>query len=51
MSYDDFKKHFTDFDITFVSIDQLYADDAGQGSKCKGNLHFYRLRGSGGERI
>ena len=37
MSYADVKKHFTDFEITNVTIDQLYEDDAGQGSKFKGH--------------
>ena len=32
MSYTDFKKHFTDFEICNVSVDQLYEDEAGQGS-------------------
>ena len=31
MSYDDFKKHFTDFEMCSVSIDDLYEDDK---SKC-----------------
>lgn len=33
MSYNDFKKHFTDFEICNVSIDQLYEDDSGQRSE------------------
>lgn len=30
MSYDDMKKHFTDFEVCSVSVDELYEDD---GSK------------------
>ena len=37
MSFSDIKKHFTDFEITNVSIDNLYEDEAGQGSKGKGH--------------
>ena len=33
MSWADVKKHYTDFEITNVSIDQLYEDEAGQGLK------------------
>ena len=29
MSYDDMRKHFTDFEICSVSVDQLYEDDSG----------------------
>lgn len=32
MSYDDFLKHFTDFEICSVSVDKMYEDDSGQGS-------------------
>ena len=30
MSFTDFKKHFNDFEICSVSVDQLYEDDAGR---------------------
>ena len=33
MSWADVKKHYTDLEITNVSIDQLYEDEAGQRSK------------------
>ena len=29
MSFDDFKKHFTDIEMCSVSIDHLYEDDSG----------------------
>ena len=29
MSYEDFKKHFTDFEICSLSVDSMYEDDAG----------------------
>ena len=29
MSFQDFKKHFTDFEVCNVSVDQLYEDDNG----------------------
>ena len=37
MSWADVKKHFTDLEITNVSIDPLHEDEAGQRLKCKGN--------------
>ena len=30
MSFPDFKKHFTDFEVCNVSIDQLYEDEKGK---------------------
>ena len=30
MSFDDFKKHFTDLEMCSVSIDELYEDEAGE---------------------
>lgn len=30
MSYQDFKKHFTDFEVCNISIDQLYEDENGK---------------------
>lgn len=35
MSYDDFLKHFTDFEICSVSVDKMYEDDSGQSSLSK----------------
>ena len=29
MSYEDFMKHFTDFEVCSVSVDELYEDDNG----------------------
>ena len=33
MSYDDFRKHYTDFEICNICMEQLYEDETGQGSK------------------
>ena len=33
MSFPDFKKHFTDFEVCNVSIDQLYEDEKGKKKK------------------
>ena len=30
MSFDDFKKHYTDFEICSITVDQMYEDDGGQ---------------------
>ena len=30
MSFQDFKKHFTDFEVCNVSVDQLYEDESGE---------------------
>ena len=40
MSYEDMKKHFTDFEICSVSIDELYEDDSGMYSCCMCNNFF-----------
>lgn len=29
MSFEDVKKHFTDFEVCSVSVDELYEDDSG----------------------
>ena len=36
MSYDDFRKHYTDFEICNICMEQLYEDEAGQGVKVRG---------------
>ena len=41
MSFDDFKKHFTDFEICSISVDQMYEDEKGQRSKCRGDFMAY----------
>ena len=35
MSYDDFRKHYTDFEICNICMEQLYEDEAGQGVKVR----------------
>lgn len=30
MAYPDFKKHFTDFEVCNVTVDQLYEDETGK---------------------
>lgn len=37
MSYDDFRKHYTDFEICNICMEQLYEDETGQGSKVRSN--------------
>ena len=32
MSFQDFKKHFTDFEVCNVSVDQLYEDEKGNNN-------------------
>ena len=38
MSYDDFRKHYTDFEICNICMEQLYEDETGQGSKVRSEV-------------
>lgn len=45
MSFDDMRKHFTDFEICSVSVDELYEDDSGMyNTEAIGSV-FYRYNG------
>ena len=39
MSFDDFKKNYTDFEICNVTIDQLYEDEASKRGNGVNKLH------------